>query len=107
MKAKPYKQSMSKYRNKKTVVDHIRFDSQKEARYYTQLKMLRENGDVLMFLRQVPFDLPGGVKYRVDFQVFYSDGTVKHIDVKGMRTKEYLIKKKIVEAEYPVTIVEV
>uniref|UniRef100_A0A6H1ZZR9 DUF1064 domain-containing protein n=1 Tax=viral metagenome TaxID=1070528 RepID=A0A6H1ZZR9_9ZZZZ len=84
-----------------------RFDSQKEARYYDQLTMLQKTGAVVMFLRQVPFHLPGGVTYRVDFQVFYADGTVEFIDVKGHKTKEYITKKKMVEALYPVLIREV
>ena len=85
--------------------DGIRFDSKKEGRYYNELKM-RLKGDVLFFLRQVPFDLPGGVKYRVDFEVFYKDGTVEFIDVKGHRTKDYIMKKKMVESIYPVKIIE-
>jgi len=85
--------------------DGIRFDSKKEGRYYNELKM-RLKGDVLFFLRQVPFDLPGGVKYRVDFEVFYKDGTVEFIDVKGHRTKDYIMKKKMVESMYPVKIIE-
>ena len=85
--------------------DGIRFDSKKEGRYYNELKM-RLKGDVLFFLRQVPFDLPGGVKYRVDFEVFYKNGTVEFIDVKGHRTKDYIMKKKMVESMYPVKIIE-
>ena len=85
--------------------DGIRFDSKKEGRFYNELKM-RLKGDVLFFLRQVPFDLPGGVKYRVDFEVFYKDGTVEFIDVKGHRTKDYIMKKKMVESIYPVKIIE-
>jgi Protein of unknown function (DUF1064) len=51
--------------------------------------------------------LPGGVTYRVDFQEFHSDGSVHFIDVKGVRTKSFISKKKIVEALYPVEIEEV
>jgi len=86
--------------------DGIRFDSKKEANYYDLLKVKQKAGAVLFFLRQVPFDLPGGVKFRVDFQEFYSDGTVRFIDVKGYRTKEYIARKKMVEALYPVVIEE-
>jgi len=62
---------------------------------------------VLFFLRQTPFHLPGGVTYRVDFQEFHSDGSVHFIDVKGVRTKSFIAKKKMVEALYPVEIEEV
>jgi hypothetical protein len=43
----------------------------------------------------------------VDFQEFRSDGTIHFVDVKGYRTKEYIMKKKQVEALYPVVIEEV
>jgi len=55
----------------------------------------------------VPFHLPGNVTYRVDFQLFYSDGTVRFVDVKGFKTSQYIEKKKMVETIYPVTIEEV
>ena len=93
-----------KFNAKPIEYDGIRFDSKKEAQYYNQLKLRQKAGDVIFFLRQVPFDLPGGVKYRVDFQVFLKDGTVEFIDIKGMETKEFILKKKQVEALYPIKI---
>ncbi len=84
--------------------DNIRFASKAEAAYYNRLKMLKEKGEVIFFLRQVPFDLPGGIKYFVDFQVFYSDGSISFVDVKGMSTPIFLLKKKQVEILYPVEI---
>ncbi|EJI2509729.1 DUF1064 domain-containing protein [Salmonella enterica] len=96
-----------KYGNKKTEVDGITFDSKKEAHYYTQLKLRQAAGEVVMFLRQVPFHLPGGVKYLADFEVLTADGVVEFIDVKGARTAEYKLKKKLVEQYYPITIIEV
>lgn len=84
--------------------DGMRFDSKKERRYYDTLKTRQQAGDVVTFLRQVPFHLPGGVKYVVDFQEFHADGTVHFVDVKGMETPEFKTKKRMVEATYPVTI---
>lgn len=95
-----------KFNAQPTLEDGIRFDSKKEAQYYQELKIASQNGPVLFFLRQIPFDLPGGIKYRCDFQVFWRDGTVSFIDVKGHRTKQYINKKKQVEALYPITIEE-
>ncbi len=95
-----------KFNAKRADRDGIKFDSTKEARYYDELQLRVKAGEVLFFLRQVPFELPGGVKYRVDFQEFWADGTVRFIDVKGMRTQEYINKKKQVEALYPVEIEE-
>lgn len=96
-----------KYNAKKTEVDGIRFDSKKEARYYQDLLLRQRAGEVVFFLRQTAFHLPGGVVYRIDFQEFHSDGTVHFVDVKGMKTQMYIAKKKMVEATYPVTIEEV
>lgn len=84
----------------------IRFQSKKEARYYDKLKLAEQSGQLVFFLRQVPFHLPGGVTYRVDFQEFWADGDVRFVDVKGHRTKEYIRAKKQVEALYPVEIIE-
>ena len=95
-----------KFNAKPTTADGIRFDSKKEAARYATLKLLREAGGVVFFLRQVPLHLPGGVKYVCDFVVFWSDGSVTFEDVKGMRTPQYVMKKKMVEATYPIQIEE-
>jgi len=87
--------------------DGIRFDSKKEAGYYDQLKIRVKMGEVHFFLRQSPIHLPGGVVMRIDFIEFRVDGTVHFIDVKGMRTKTYILKKRQVEALYPIVIEEV
>lgn len=85
-------------------VDGIKFPSKLEASYYNHLKLLIAAKEVVFFLRQVPFHLPGGVTYRVDFQVFYTNGTIGFIDVKGKETRAFIDKKKMVENLYPVTI---
>ena len=46
-------------------------------------------------------------KYIADFKVTYADGRVEIVDVKGVRTDVYRLKKKLVEAQYGITIVEV
>ena len=98
----------SKYGNKKVTVDGIKFDSKKEALYYTKLKLAKQSGELLFFLRQVPFHMPGNVRYLVDFLEFWADGRVQFTDVKGYRTDTYLMKKKMVEDLYnPVQITEV
>jgi len=98
---------VSKYRYRKTEVDGFTFDSIKEANYYVTLKRLKAAGEVVLFLRQVPFHLPGGVKYVADFMVFHASGEVEIVDVKGVKTAEYKIKKKMVEHHYQITIHEV
>ena len=88
-------------------VDGITFDSKKEANRYKDLKQLQDWGEVLQFLRQIPFHLPGHTKYVCDFLVFWTDGHVSFEDVKGMRTETYKLKKRQVEELYsPITITE-
>jgi hypothetical protein len=96
-----------KFRAKPTELDGIKFASRKEAEYYRNLVMARENRELLFFLRQVPFELPGRVKYLVDFLEFWRDGEVRCVDVKGHRTEQYKAKKRMVEALYPVEIIEI
>ncbi|BDP44419.1 hypothetical protein DAETH_43880 (plasmid) [Deinococcus aetherius] len=54
--------------------DGMRFDSKLEAAYYDHIKILVTDGEVVGFLRQVPFHLPGNARYVCDFQVFWRDG---------------------------------
>jgi len=84
--------------------DGIAFDSKKEMNYYLRLKL---DPDVYYVLRQVPFELPGKTKYYCDFLVFYQDGHYEFIDVKGMKTDMYKLKKRQVQDLYPVEIKEV
>lgn len=93
-----------KYNAKQTELDGIKFSSKKEARYYSALKLRVAAGEVVFFLRQTPIHLPGNTKYVVDFQEFHADGTVHFVDVKGMETATFKLKKKQVEALYPITI---
>lgn len=111
----------SKYNAKRTEIDtpygKIKFDSKKEAARYQELLILQKMGNGVRVFRQVPFDLPGGVKYRLDFLVLGLDGGPWYIDVKGgppgnkgkrgTRTDTYIMKKKQVEELYKVKITEV
>jgi hypothetical protein len=103
-KALVAKKKKNKYGAVKTVEDGIRFDSMKEVWRYRGLQLMKAAGEVKFFLRQVPFELTGGVKYRVDFVVFWANGCITFEDVKGYETKEFKIKKKQVEALYPIKI---
>lgn len=94
----------SKYAAQPTEVDGIRFDSKAEARFYLQLKAQVEAGTVAYFLRQVPIHLPGRTRYVVDFLVFETSGRARYIDVKGMETQTFRLKKRQVEDLYPIQI---
>ncbi len=94
----------NKFNASKTKVGCVTCDSKLEANYYRQLEMLQKAGDVLFFLFQCPFRLDGGVKYIVDFVVFYKDGRVEFVDTKGRDTPISILKRKQVEDKYPVEI---
>jgi hypothetical protein len=85
--------------------DGIKFRSKKERKRYLELMALKSAGQC-WFLRQVPFYLPGETKYVLDFLVFWSDGRITYEDSKGQKTPMYIMKKKQVEALYPVKIIE-
>lgn len=57
----------SKYGNRRVEVDGIKFDSQHEATIYQELMLRVRAGELKAVLRQVSFDLPGGIRYVADF----------------------------------------
>lgn len=93
-----------KFRARATEADGIRFSSKLEADYYRHLRLLERAGEVIFFRRQTPFYLPGGTRLVVDYEVFWADGTVTFEDTKGVETDAFKIKKREVEAAYPVEI---
>lgn len=93
-----------KFNAKPVIDDGHRFDSKLEHKFYNDLLLRKMAGDVVFFLRQPVFHLPGGVKYKADYQIFNADGSCSFVDVKGMETAEFKVKKKLVEAIYPVII---
>ncbi len=100
-----------KYHSRKTIVDGITFDSKKEADYYCELKMQKMAGVVEDFELQPEYELQPkyrykgkvvrAIKYKADFKVKYTDGHTEVVDVKGMRTREYRMKKKMLLYRYP------
>ncbi len=79
----------------------MRFDSGLEGSYFDHLRQLQQVGEVVGFLRQVPFHLPGNVRYVCDFLVFWADGTVTFDDPKGKETDLYRLKRTQVQSLYP------
>ena len=102
---KPQKES--KYHNKHVTVDSINFDSQREADYYCELKLRLKAGEIKGFCRQAEFILAPNLRYKADFVVFNNDGTSEIIDVKGMQTDVYKLKKKVFEDKFDLKIKEV
>lgn len=74
----------SKYNNRKVEVDGIKFDSQKEADYYCELKLMLAAGEIRGFCRQAEFILAPNLRYKADFIVINNDGTAEIIDVKRL-----------------------
>jgi hypothetical protein len=102
----------SKYGAKKTVIDGIKFDSKAEAAYYTKLIEAKKSGFVENFELQPEFVIFDGfidregkkhrsIKYRADFLVRPSVGVEMVVDVKGMKTPVYKMKKKMFLQRYP------
>lgn len=91
---------MSKYKNIKTTIDGITFDSKAEARRYCDLRLLQRAGEVKAIILQPSFLLEGGVRYRADFAVIGKDGFWLE-DVKGYETQAFKIKKRLMAARYP------
>ncbi|MBQ9659519.1 MAG: DUF1064 domain-containing protein [Clostridia bacterium] len=97
----------SKFKAKKTKIDGYTFDSQKEAEYYSELKIKLKANEIKGFCIQPTFILAPELKYIADFIVFKNDGTSEIIDTKGFRTKEYIAKKKVFEDKYNLKIIEI
>ena len=95
----------SKYNAKRTEVDDISFHSKAEAEYYKYLKLLKAAGEIVRFHRQVIFDLPGGVTFRCDFQEIYPGGKIRYIDVKGVKTRSFIDKAKMIKTIYGIKII--
>jgi hypothetical protein len=102
------KESYSKYRNRKTSYGGVLYDSRREAARAQELDLQLRAGEIAFWCRQPEFVLPGNAGiYRADFIVQYNTGVVIIEDIKGVRTKEYRLKKKLVENTYRVKILEV
>ena len=101
------KKKKSKYNANKVEVDGIKFDSKKEADYYSELKLRLAAKDIKGFCRQAEFVLAPNLRYKADFVVFNSDGTADVIDVKGFKTDVYKLKKKVFEDKFKLKIKEI
>ena len=100
----------SKYGNRRVEVDGKRFDSQHEAEVYGALMLRHRAGELRLVLRQVPFDLPGGIRYFADFLIVDTAGRLEVIDAKSEATRKnrvYINKRKQMKSEWGIDIREV
>lgn len=119
---------MNKYNNEKMNYDGKKFDSKKEMQRYMELKLLEKAGLISDLKCQVPFELiptqrePGKVvhrggvdsgrvleypvKYIADFTYKQGGKTVVE-DTKGVRTPDYIIKRKLMLWVHGIRILEI
>ena len=110
---------MNKYHARKTTVDGITFDSEKEARRFGELKLLLRAGEIKNLKLQQDFTLqeaytaPDGervraIRYVADF-TYEENGELIVEDVKSRATKTrvYEMKRKLLRAKYGVKMREV
>lgn len=89
----------------------IKFDSKKEGLRYLELESLLKSGLIKNLRTQIKYDfIFNDIKitsYVADF-VYFCVKKDKQVveDVKGYKTREYLIKKKMMKAFYSVDIYE-
>ncbi len=101
-----------KYCAVRTVVDGITFSSKKEAKRFSELKLMEKAGKICNLELQPEYPIfISGIKvasYFGDFRYcFCEQGEWIIEDVKGMRTPLYKFKKRCVEAQYGIEITEV
>ena len=96
----------NKYHARKTTVYGRTFDSKREADYYLELLARKQHGEIVRIGFQPQYTLLAGFKdntgknqkpitYTADFFVTYADGHSEVIEVKGVRTRDYLLRKKL------------
>lgn len=102
---------MNKYRNIKTEVDGIVFDSKKEAARYGQLKLMERAGAIsgLVLQPSMLLEVNGKKigKYIADFSYYDEQDKTVVEDCKGVKTPVYRLKKKLVKALYGIEIQEI
>lgn len=109
-----------KYHNRRITTSDGTFDSLKEYRRWQELKILQKAGEISDLRRQVTFVLipnqrdertgellERAVKYIADF-VYNVDGFTVVEDTKGgVKTKDYVIKRKLLLERFGLRIQEV
>ena len=109
---------MSKYHSRKVTLDGMTFDSVREAKRYRDLSLLQRAGEISDLRCQVKYTLipgqkkPSGgterpVTYTADF--VYKDKAGREIveDSKGMRTQQYIIRRKLMLWVHGIEVKEV
>lgn len=103
-------EKFSKYGNKKTIINGIKFDSKKESERYLVLKDMLKNKEIEDLQLQPKFLLQDSYRYNektirkiyyiADFS-YKKDGKLVVEDVKGKKTEVYKLKRKLFLYRYP------
>lgn len=113
------KSTVPKYKNKKVNCDGKIVDSTSEKKYAGHLELMVKHGCIHGFDEQVKlYFYYNGKKIfflKLDFVVYLLDGTIDYLDNKGYNKKKdefytlpiFRLKKKLIEAQYGITIKEV
>lgn len=113
------KPKANKYQAQKCEFNGERFDSRKELQRYLELRLLERSGQINGLKRQVKFELISSqkdekgkrleraVKYIADFVYKDKQGNTVVEDTKGVRTKEYVIKRKLMLYFHGIRIKEI
>lgn len=88
------KQVKHKFHAVKSECDGIRFSSKLEKRWYSVIKDMKDSGELLFFLRQVPFHIAPDVTYRADFIYFILMVMLKFGNAKAMILQNGKLKKR-------------
>lgn len=110
-------QKTGKYHNCKTVRHGITFDSKHEADRYDELRLLLNAGEIHDLKLQQTYKLVGAqrtptgaavreVTYIADFVYYTRDGKTIVEDAKGFKTKDYIIKKKLMLERFGIWVEE-
>ena len=96
----------NKYKNRRTEYNGVMYDSKKEADVARELDIMVRAKEIREYKRQVTFNLYGInngfiCNHRVDFVITDNDGSKAVWEVKGLETKDWVIKKKLFEDNYP------
>lgn len=111
------KHGVNKYRSKKISRNGMVFDSQKEYGRYCELRLLERAGKIQDLQRQVKYELIPSQKvdgkvveracnYVADF-VYLEGQKLVVEDTKGFKTKDYIIKRKLMLYVHGIRIKEV
>ncbi|MFB1100880.1 DUF1064 domain-containing protein [Terribacillus sp. JSM ZJ617] len=100
----------SKYGSKKVKLDGHTFDSKAEAHFYQYTKLRLKAGDIQSYELQPRYLLQEAFKhqgksiqkmeYVADFLITHNDGSQEVVDVKGVETEAFKIKKKLFYKRY-------